>query len=105
MDFRSLFPSSGVAEIGYIEHYVYLLCKFSQQIRELHSYHYTYACFIRNHTMYYSTKTIIPWGTDGKEITIEIDSNRSLPTIDIIGLPDSAVKESRERLRATFRYC
>lgn len=46
-----------------------------------------------------------PWGLDGKEITIEIDSNRSLPTIDIIGLPDSAIKESKERLRAAFRRC
>jgi magnesium chelatase family protein len=26
-----------------------------------------------------------------------------LPTIDIIGLPDAAIKESKERLRATFR--
>lgn len=55
--------------------------------------------------MYQYIKTICPRGLDGKEITIEIDSNRSLPTIDIIGLPDSAIKESKERLRATFRRC
>ncbi len=55
--------------------------------------------------MYQYIKTMCPRGLDGKEITIEIDSNRSLPTIDIIGLPDSAIKESKERLRATFRRC
>jgi len=26
-----------------------------------------------------------------------------LPTIEIVGLPDAAIKESKERLRATFR--
>lgn len=31
--------------------------------------------------------------------------SRSLPSIEIIGLPDSAIKESRERLRAAFRAC
>ena len=34
---------------------------------------------------------------------MEADSNRSLPTIEIIGLPDAAVKESKERMRGTFR--
>ena len=41
----------------------------------------------------------------GYEIVIEADSNKSLPTIDIIGLPDAAIKESRERIRWTFRHC
>ncbi len=50
-------------------------------------------------------KTIMPYGMDGKEIIVEVASNRSLPTIDIIGLPDSAIRESKERLRATFREC
>lgn len=36
---------------------------------------------------------------------IEADSNKSLPTIEIIGLPDAAIKESRERIRGTFRHC
>lgn len=36
-------------------------------------------------------------------IVVEIDSNRALPTIEIIWLPDAAIKESRERIRATFR--
>ena len=34
---------------------------------------------------------------------MEADENRALPTIEIIGLPDAAIRESKERLRATFR--
>ncbi len=55
--------------------------------------------------MIYSIKTITHWGIEWRLITVEIDSNKSLPWIDIIGLPDSTVKESRERLRSTFRSC
>lgn len=42
-------------------------------------------------------------GLEGYPITIEADSSRSLPNIDIIGLPDAAVKESKERMRAALR--
>ncbi len=37
------------------------------------------------------------------EIIVEADSNNALPTIEIIWLPDAAIKESKERIRATFR--
>lgn len=50
------------------------------------------------------TKTLIPYWWGG-EIHIEIDSNRWLPWIDIIWLPDNAIKESKERLRSAFRHC
>jgi magnesium chelatase family protein len=50
-------------------------------------------------------KTYTNIGLQGHEIIIEADSNRSLPTIDIIGLPDAAIKESKERIRGTFRHC
>ena len=36
-------------------------------------------------------------------IQVEADANRALPNIEIIGLPDAAIKESKERIRATFR--
>lgn len=36
-------------------------------------------------------------------IQVEVDANRALPTIEIIWLPDAAIKESKERIRATFR--
>ena len=38
-------------------------------------------------------KTFTNIGLQGYEIVIEADANRSLPTIDIIGLPDAAIKE------------
>ncbi len=37
------------------------------------------------------------------EIIVEADLNNALPTIEIIWLPDAAIRESKERLRATFR--
>lgn len=48
-------------------------------------------------------KTFTIFGLEGHEITIEADSNKAIPTIEIIWLPDAAIKESKERLRATFR--
>lgn len=55
--------------------------------------------------MIHKIKTYTNIGLQGYEIVIEADSNRSLPTIDIIGLPDAAIKESKERIRGTFRHC
>lgn len=48
-------------------------------------------------------KTFATLGLEWYEIIVEVDDSKSLPTIDIIGLPDAAIKESKERLRATFR--
>lgn len=42
-------------------------------------------------------------GLDWYQITIEVDSNNALPTIEIIWLPDAAIKESKERIRGAFR--
>ena len=39
----------------------------------------------------------------GHEIYIEADSVKALPNIEIIGLPDLTIKESKERIRWTFR--
>ena len=50
-------------------------------------------------------KTFTNVGLIGHEITIEADSNKALPTIEIIGLPDTTIKESKERIRGTFRNC
>ena len=40
---------------------------------------------------------------DAVAITVEVDIARGLPSMAIVGLPDSAVKESRERVRAAIR--
>ncbi|HMT00880.1 MAG TPA: YifB family Mg chelatase-like AAA ATPase [Candidatus Absconditabacterales bacterium] len=42
-------------------------------------------------------------GLEGNEIVVEVYTNKSLPGIDIIGLPDASVKEAKERIRATFK--
>lgn len=36
-------------------------------------------------------------------VTVEADSSNGLPSIDIVGLPDAAVKESKERVRAAIK--
>lgn len=48
-------------------------------------------------------KTFTTLGLLGQEITVEADSNKSLPTIEIIGLPDATIREAKERIRASFR--
>ena len=40
---------------------------------------------------------------DGQLVRVEVDIRRGIPGVDIIGLPDGAVLESRDRLRAALR--
>lgn len=42
-------------------------------------------------------------GVDGYLVHVEVDVDKGLPAFDIVGLPDSAVKESRERVRTAIR--
>ena len=53
--------------------------------------------------MVWTTKTFTNVWLQWYEIIVEADSSKSLPNIDIIWLPDAAIKESKERLRASFR--
>ena len=48
-------------------------------------------------------KTFTTIGLLGYEILVEADSNRALPNIEIIGLPDASIKEAKERIRGCFR--
>ncbi len=43
------------------------------------------------------------YGLDGVLVTVEVDISNGLPAFDIVGLPDTAVKESRERVRAAIK--
>ncbi|HHU36821.1 MAG TPA: ATP-binding protein [Treponema sp.] len=43
------------------------------------------------------------YGYEGQIIKVEADLRRGIPTIDIVGLPDGAVREARERMRAAVR--
>ncbi|MCL1843305.1 MAG: YifB family Mg chelatase-like AAA ATPase [Defluviitaleaceae bacterium] len=42
-------------------------------------------------------------GVESRRVDVEVDISSGLPVFDIVGLPDSAVKESRERIRAAVR--
>jgi magnesium chelatase family protein len=42
-------------------------------------------------------------GVDGVLIRVEVDIRKGLPGVDIVGLPDNAVREARERVRVAIR--
>ena len=42
-------------------------------------------------------------GLDGVPVTVEADVSRGVPSYEIVGLPDTAVKESKERVRSAVR--
>lgn len=44
-------------------------------------------------------------GVEGRLIEVEVDLSNGLPQMNIVGLPDSAVKESIERVRAAVKNC
>ena len=41
-------------------------------------------------------------GVEAREVRVEIDVRRGLPSFALVGLPDAAVRESRERVRAAL---
>ena len=44
-----------------------------------------------------------PFGYEGSLVRVEVDLRRGIPAVDIVGLADGAVKESRERMRSAIR--
>ena len=44
-------------------------------------------------------------GIRGYEVSVECFLSGGLPAFDVVGLPDAAVKESRERVRAAVKNC
>jgi magnesium chelatase family protein len=49
-----------------------------------------------------SVRTFALLGVDAHEVTVEVDVRGGLPTFSLVGLPDAAVRESRERVRAAL---
>src|SRR5215212_5656802 len=49
-----------------------------------------------------SVATFALEGVTSREVTVEADVRRGLPTFTLVGLPDRAVRESRERVRAAL---
>lgn len=43
------------------------------------------------------------FGLDGYAVTVEADTSGGLPAFDVVGLPDAAVSESRERVRSAIK--
>ncbi len=50
-------------------------------------------------------KSLGIYGMDAFGVVVEADISKGLPRFDIVGLPDTAVKESRERVRASIKNC
>jgi len=44
-------------------------------------------------------------GVDGHLVEVEVDIARGLPAFSIVGLPDNAVRESRDRVKAAIKNC
>ncbi|MDR1893257.1 MAG: YifB family Mg chelatase-like AAA ATPase [Spirochaetales bacterium] len=44
-----------------------------------------------------------PQGYEGYLVSVEVDIRRGIPGLDVVGLPDSAVKEARERIKTAIR--
>lgn len=44
-----------------------------------------------------------PWGIEAREVQVEVAAYFGLPAMQLIGLPDTAVRESRDRVRAAIR--
>lgn len=43
------------------------------------------------------------YGVNGFLVEVEVDLSNGLPTFDLVGLPDSAIRESRERVRSAVK--
>lgn len=50
--------------------------------------------------MHTSIATFALEGVDGRQVAVEVDVRRGLPAFTVVGLPDAAVREARERVRA-----
>lgn len=44
-------------------------------------------------------------GIDAPRVTVEVDVSPGLPQVLIVGMPETAVRESKDRIRAAFRSC
>ena len=44
-------------------------------------------------------------GLSAPEVTVEVHLTGGLPTFTLVGLPDTEVKEARDRVRAAIQNC
>lgn len=55
--------------------------------------------------MFAQIKSMGLLGVDGFLINVEADLSQGLPGFDVVGLPGAAVRESRDRVRASMKNC
>lgn len=48
-------------------------------------------------------QTVAVWGIDGYGVSVEVDISKGIPGISIVGLPDQAVKESKDRIKPAIK--
>jgi predicted ATPase with chaperone activity len=53
--------------------------------------------------MFAKTNAVAVVGLEGSIVSVETDIASGLPAFNVVGLPDKAVQESRERVRAAIR--
>ncbi len=53
--------------------------------------------------MYSKIKTCILQGLNGHVVEVETDLSKGLPVFNIVGLPDTSIKESKERVRTAIK--
>src|SRR5512137_749412 len=46
----------------------------------------------------------VPRGVDALRVQVEVDARPGLPALAVVGLPDPAVREARERVLAAIRH-
>ena len=42
-------------------------------------------------------------GIDAFQVQVEVDTSNGLPAFEIVGLPDTAIRESKERVRSAYK--
>lgn len=55
--------------------------------------------------MFSKVKSFSVVGIQAYPVEIEVDISAGLPQINVVGLPDSTVKESKERIRSAIKNC
>jgi magnesium chelatase family protein len=55
--------------------------------------------------MLYETFSAAVYGIDAYEIEVEVDISAGQPNFTTVGLPDAAVRESRERIKSAIKNC
>ncbi|MBU5437721.1 YifB family Mg chelatase-like AAA ATPase [Tissierella sp. MSJ-40] len=53
--------------------------------------------------MYSKVNTCVLQGLNGHMVEVETDLSRGMPVFNIVGLPDAAIKESKERVRTAIK--